>query len=116
MAGDRELATPNELNAVAFVYYLKDEAKGKVAITVAKPDGAVIRTLEGTGKAGINRIVWNLAGFNMQLAPDDSGSRPAGATVAVPPGEYIVTLQIGERKLTQKAVVRAARNDEPGGD
>src|SRR5215471_2319388 len=116
LSGDRELATPNELNAVAFVYYLKDEAKGKVAITVAKPDGAVIRTLEGTGKAGINRIVWNLAGFNMQLAPDDSGSRPAGAPVAVPPGEYIVTLQIGERKLTQKAVVRAASNDEPGGD
>jgi hypothetical protein len=115
LSGDRELVTPNELNATAFVYYLKEEAKDKVTITVAKQDGAVVRTIDGPGKAGINRVVWNLGGFNMQLAPGETGSRPPGAPVAVAPGEYNVTLQVGERKLTQKAVVRGARNDGASG-
>jgi hypothetical protein len=104
-----------KLNAMAFVYYLKDEAKGKVTITVAKQDGAVVRTIEGVGKAGINRVVWDLGGVGMQVAPDDSGSRPPGAPAAVPPGDYNVTLQIGDRKVSQKAIVRAVRIDEAGG-
>ncbi len=41
-------------------YYLKTVPKGNVAITILDSAGNVVRTLEGTKDAGINRVYWNL--------------------------------------------------------
>jgi hypothetical protein len=53
-------------------------------------DGTAVRTLQGAARAGINRVVWDLNDSNRQ---------------EVPAGEYAATLQIGDRKVTQKARV-----------
>src|SRR5262249_44823241 len=112
LSGDRHAVTPNDLNGLSFVYYLKNETKDKITIAVNRPDGSVIRTIEGSGKAGINTVAWNLGGAGAQFPSDESQLRPAGAPAAVPPGEYEVTLQVGERKLTQTARVRSAKSVE----
>jgi photosystem II stability/assembly factor-like uncharacterized protein len=42
-----------------FLYSLQAAAE-KVTIEIVGPDGAVIRTLDGPGRAGLNRAVWDL--------------------------------------------------------
>ncbi|MGH9407713.1 MAG: VPS10 domain-containing protein [Terriglobia bacterium] len=41
-------------------YYLRDVPKGAVTLTILDSQGAVIQTLHGTKRAGINRVYWNL--------------------------------------------------------
>jgi hypothetical protein len=65
-----------------------------------------VRRLEGTTKAGINRVVWDLSDSNRQGG--ESRPRPAGEVRDISAGEYDVTLQVGDRRLTQKVRVLAA--------
>jgi hypothetical protein len=64
-----------------------------------------VRRLEGTTKAGINRVVWELSNSRQggEFRPG-----PAGEVRDVSAGEYDVTLQVGDRRLTQKVRVLAA--------
>jgi hypothetical protein len=106
LLGDRHLVTPNEPNGLALVYYVKEQPKDKVTITVNGAGGATLRTLEGTTKPGINRVALELGGFNRQQPPEGGFQpRPPGELREISPGEYEVTLKVGERKLTQKARV-----------
>jgi len=106
LLGDRNLMTPNEPNGLTLLYYLKEQPKDKVALSIAAVGGANIRTLEGTAKAGINRVVLPLGGFNFQPAGDgDSQPRPPGASREIPPGDYEIMLKVGERQLKQTARV-----------
>src|SRR5438034_6286192 len=57
LSGDRQLVTPNDVNGLAFVYYLREQAKEKVTIAIANQAGVTVRTLEGTARTGFNRIV-----------------------------------------------------------
>jgi photosystem II stability/assembly factor-like uncharacterized protein len=41
-------------------YYLQDSTDKKVEIQILNPEGEVIRTLKGTGRSGINRVMWDL--------------------------------------------------------
>jgi len=104
--GDRQVVTPNEPNGLTLVYYLKQQTAEKITITVAGPGGTTVRTLEGTTKAGLNRVVWDLAYTNRQAGDFRQG--PGPETRGVPAGDYDVILQVGDRKLTQKARVLAA--------
>jgi len=111
--GDRLAVTPNEPNGITFVYYLKEQAREKVTLTVADANGKTIRTLDGAAKAGLNRVVWSLSEGPRQFG---GGSRPLGpagpagpAQIATAPGEYTVTLQAGGKQFAQKARVLAAQ-------
>jgi hypothetical protein len=88
--GDRHLFVPNDEGA-KLTYFLREKPAGKVTITIANAAGQVVRTIDAPANAGLNRAEWNARG---------------GRAGAVPPGEYPVTLQVGEKKLTQKLVVR----------
>ena len=99
LLGDRHVVTPNDLNGLTFVYYLKDQAKEKVTITIADPAGATVRTLEGTAKAGLNRVVSSFQPGGPFGNRNDANQRE------ILPGDYIVTLQVGEKKYTQTARV-----------
>jgi photosystem II stability/assembly factor-like uncharacterized protein len=87
---DRHLFAPNDEGA-KLTYFLRDKPAGTVTITIANAAGQVVRTFEAPANAGLNRAEWN---------------GRAGRTGVVPPGEYIATLQVGEKKLAQKLVVR----------
>jgi hypothetical protein len=76
--GDRPLTTPNEPNAVAVMYYLKESSQ--VTLTVAG------RSVPATGNPGMNRVVWPAAG--------------------VVPGTYSAVLKLGATELTQPVIIQ----------
>jgi photosystem II stability/assembly factor-like uncharacterized protein len=91
--GDRYPMTSNEPNGMVIAYVLKNAAS--VSLAISDAEGHVIRKIAGQGKAGINRLVWNLE--------DDRGA-------PVAPGEF--TIALGES--TQKArLISRAPEDSP---
>jgi hypothetical protein len=110
-------------------YYLKTAASGPVTLTILDSRGEVVRTLTGAGRAGLNRVYWDLRGepsdpIRMRTSPlspaphvrlGPEGWRPpagGGATITIlqPPGTYTVKLSAGGRELTQPLVVRKDPN------
>src|SRR4029079_3976632 len=59
--GDKYLEVPNEPEALVINYYLKADAAA-AKVTVKDPSGKVLRESEGPAKAGLNRVLVNLAG------------------------------------------------------
>jgi photosystem II stability/assembly factor-like uncharacterized protein len=105
LLGDGHLFTPNEPNAVIINYFLKAKAAGPVKITVADPYGKTIAELTGQGEAGLNSAAWGMR----PQRPGEAGGRGAGMGPSggmVEPGEYVVTLDVGGKTLTKKAVIR----------
>jgi photosystem II stability/assembly factor-like uncharacterized protein len=106
LLGDQQLVTSNEPDGLTFTYYLKEQPKEKVTLTIDRADGTTLRTLEANAKAGLNRVVWQLGGFNFPpVTGGDSRGGPQGQLREIPPGDYEVTLKVGEKKSTQKARV-----------
>ena len=106
-------------------YFLKSAASAPVKVMILDAKGAVVRTLTGSGLAGVNRVTWDLRGepsdpIRMRTSPllpaphvrlNAEGWRsPAGggATIAIlqPPGTYSVKLSVGGREFTQSLTVR----------
>jgi hypothetical protein len=110
-------------------YYLKTATSGPVTLTILDSRGEVVRTLTGAGRAGLNRVYWDLRGepsdpIRMRTSPlspaphvrlGPEGWRPpagGGATITIlqPPGTYTVKLSAAGRELTQPLVVRKDPN------
>jgi photosystem II stability/assembly factor-like uncharacterized protein len=110
-------------------YYLKDEPAAPLKVTIRDQKGEVVRTLTTAGRAGVNRLYWDLRyeptpeirmrtsplppAPHVRLGPD--GTRPpagGGATISIlaPPGNYTVTLSGAGRDLEQPLVVRKDPN------
>jgi hypothetical protein len=103
LLGDSHPMTPNEPNAVVINYYLKEKAAAKVNIRVTDPYGKVLREINGKGEAGMNTVQWDMR------VPRPQGQAPGfggfGGGAMVDPGEYVVTIEIGDKKLTKKALI-----------
>ena len=110
-------------------YYLKAAATAPVKLTILDAKGEVVRTLMGTGRAGLNRVYWDLRGepsneIRMRTSPlvpapqvrlgPEGWRPPAGGTTAItivqPPGTYTVKLSAAGRELAQPVVVRKDPN------
>src|SRR5437879_1526583 len=107
VGGQRVFVGDNAPRGAAITYFLKTAANGDVKIAIADVGGKVIRNLEGTKNAGLNRVVWNLAPNpppNQQGGGGFGGGR-GGAPQAVEPGTYIVTLTGNGKTLTKPVTV-----------
>ena len=102
--GHRHLSTPNEPEGIVIDYYLKDEVKEKVKITISDSDGKIISRLEGKTNAGINSVIWNMR--RQTTKQENAQMRRRGRGTLVNPGEYVVILEVGDKKLTQKALIK----------
>lgn len=105
--GDSHIITPNEPNAVTIHYYLKSKAGENAKVTITDPSGQELATLEGKTNAGLNSVSWDMrrqAARQGQRPAEPVRMRQAGPPYEqwVPPGEYVATLEIGGKKLTQK--------------
>ncbi len=113
--GDRKFSAPNEPAGVVISYSVKAPVKGtdKAVLRVTGLAGDVLATIEGKATAGLHSVVWDMR--QPQAPPAEGGGQAAGARFARPrlvePGEYLVTLEFADRKLSRKAVVLA-----PGAD
>ncbi|HXA19748.1 MAG TPA: hypothetical protein VN380_22385 [Thermoanaerobaculia bacterium] len=129
--GHKAFFGPNPPNGALITYYLKskqgDKDKDKVKITVTDKDGKVIRDIDGTGDAGVNRVTWDLRVRSVNEAPRDAEggpAEPAGeqggegggggggggfggfqGSPRVEPGEYMVKVVAGKNEKTTKVVV-----------
>jgi photosystem II stability/assembly factor-like uncharacterized protein len=105
LLGDTPILTPNEPNAVAVNYYLKDKPQGPVKITVSDPYGKIYRELAGKLEAGIGQVLWNMREPRPQGRQGaQRGFGPGGGWAD--PGEYVVTLEAAGKKVVKKAVIR----------
>jgi len=96
----------NAPRGAAINYYLKSAAGGDVKIAIADATGKVVRNLDGTKSAGLNRVLWNLAPNPPEGQPAAGfGGGRGGAPQAVDAGTYVVTLTVGGKTLTKPAVV-----------
>jgi photosystem II stability/assembly factor-like uncharacterized protein len=108
--GNRHFNAPNETYGLAIYYYLKNAVKEDVKIIITDPYGKELNSLKGSKKAGLNKVVWSM---QRKLTPEEvERIRERGGRVSsrsgqpVLPGEYVVILQVGGKKLSQKALVR----------
>jgi hypothetical protein len=118
--GAGQYFAPNPDFNAAIDYYLRDGLQDEVRVTVADAHGATVRTMAGTGRAGLNRASWDLrmeppVPEAQREAPSAGGfgGPPQGPLVL--PGVYTVTLRAAGRSLTSELRVegdpRAAFSD-----
>ncbi len=98
-----------------------EDEEAEVKVKIKDAAGETIRELEGTKKAGINRIWWDLKGeesteIKLRTKPlhadwVDLGeerwrkSNVGRIAVLVPPGEYTVSLEVDDKEYSQNLAV-----------
>jgi hypothetical protein len=113
----------NPQGGTAISYYLKSAPSGDVKITISSSSGQVVREMDGTKLAGLNRVQWNLAANPPQGQGQGQGrggggggggggrgrgGRGGGAPFiggGVDPGTYIVKLSVGGKELMSTVLV-----------
>jgi len=106
--GHRHISPDNEPNGIMINYYLKNKTDGKVKITMTDPFGKELNSLEGKTDAGINSVLWNMQRQRTKEEEEAAKMRIGGRdplALMVSPGEYLVTLEVGDKKFTQKAQI-----------
>jgi hypothetical protein len=93
--GAGQFFAPNPEFGAAIDYYLRTAPTGEVHLTVSDAHGNAVRTIKARGRAGLNRIAWDLR----YEPPTPEGGREAlggsGSSALGPlvlPGSYIVTI------------------------
>jgi len=104
--GDRHLLTPNEANGVVINYYLKNKIEGKINIIVTDPYGQELARIEGPNNPGFNSVIWDMRRRMLGQEGLAALGRPRDILSQwVSPGEYVVVLEAGNKKLSQKAKI-----------
>jgi hypothetical protein len=103
--GQRNLQTPNEPNGMVIRYYLKNQASSSANIIITDSQGKEVARLQGKTSAGINTVIWPMRAQGAGRGRGAGGGSAAANPLDqwAPLGEYTVTLELGEKKLTQKA-------------
>ena len=97
--GDRHLSTPNEPNSLFIYYYLKDKAEDNAILTIKDSQGNIVFQTKGSAEAGITRAVWDM---RIQTSQEPQAAQRRGMRRPLAePGEYLVTLDLGDKKLSQ---------------
>ena len=120
------VAGQNPPNGASMHFWLKSAAKDSLTMTFADASGAVVRTMKVAGKAGINRIWWDLQSdrtreFKVRTAPLYSPAGTIGIearpapwigrfTMLVAPGTYTVKLTANGQDYTQPFELRKDPN------
>ena len=118
LSADKHFRGQNPQGGVAISYYLKEAATGDVKLTISDSTGRVVREMDGTKDAGLNRVQWNLApnpvaGFGRGGAGAGRGGRGGGrgvpfvTTNGVEPGTYVLKLAVGGKELLTTVQVDA---------
>jgi photosystem II stability/assembly factor-like uncharacterized protein len=109
--GERQFTVPNEPNGLVINYFLKKPASGKVTVRITDPYGEEMAVLEGKMAAGLNSLVWDMRrtqGQAPQAQGQGRGGGPMGRSMArfVAPGDYVVVLEIADKKWSKRATIR----------
>jgi hypothetical protein len=130
MDSDDQTQGVNPPYGASINYNLKAATEGDVKLEIKDANGNLVRTVDGTKDAGINRVWWDLTyepstEIKLRTKPvyapwvkmGDDGTRPypgfgGRIRVLVRPGTYNVTLKVGGEEMTQSLEVRKDPNSE----
>ena len=92
-----------------FDYWLPDAVDEGARFAIHDASGAVVRTLDGPGAPGLNRVTWDLrhdpiSHDTTRYAVPNLDSGPDGPFVL--PGEFTVALTVGDERRQQDLTVR----------
>ncbi|HJZ78374.1 MAG TPA: hypothetical protein VKE51_41890 [Vicinamibacterales bacterium] len=101
--GAGQFFAPNPEVGATIDYYLRNPAPAGVVVHVADAHG-MLRTITGSGRAGLNRIVWDMrleSPLPQEARGPGAGGGPGGPPVGplVLPGVYTVTIDGAPRIL-----------------
>ena len=110
--GDKAFRGSNGPSGALITYYLKNapDEKTPVKIQVLDAQGNLVREIEGTKYAGINRVTWDLRHTGPRLRRPEQAEAlgffgpPPGPQVL--PGDYTVRLVVGDKSVTKPLRVR----------
>jgi photosystem II stability/assembly factor-like uncharacterized protein len=108
---ERFFKAANPPMGARITYWLREHTDEKVSLSIADGTGKTVRELSGPGRAGMNRVVWDLQPDEAQRLPDRDAD--VGHKAFVPAGEYRISLTCGKWKASGKVSVLAAA-DAPG--
>jgi photosystem II stability/assembly factor-like uncharacterized protein len=105
--GNREYAAKNPTPGAYLNFYVPNDVKGAVKVTISDAANKVIREISDTTiKAGINRIVWDLRGEEgVKLNAATRGWGSGAIRPWVMPGTYQISMKIGDQELKSKVTV-----------
>lgn len=89
--GDNFFTAPNPPMGAKITYWVADDHYDDATITITDSDGNTVRELSGPGRAGVHRVIWDL-----QADPKTRIVNPAVGVEFVEPGEYRVTIKLGD--------------------
>jgi photosystem II stability/assembly factor-like uncharacterized protein len=93
--GAGQYFAPNPDFGAALTYYLRDAGSGGAQIAIRDANGQPVRTLKGSTRRGLNRVVWDLrmdapVEADSEARAGGGGFRGAPAAPTVLPGTYQV--------------------------
>jgi hypothetical protein len=103
VGGQKVFVGENPARGAVLNYYLPAAASGDVTLAIADATGRVVRTLDGTKNAGVNRVMWNLTATPPAGQGGGVGRGGFGGGTPVDPGTYLVTLT-ADGKTVRKPV------------
>lgn len=101
---------PNPPKGVRIWYWLAEYTGDDVKIKIEDAKGLLIKELTGSNAPGLNRVTWDLVPPE-HLRLSDQGEEPWIQKFFVRPGEYSVTVTMGDHKVTKPMVVRSIDPD-----
>jgi photosystem II stability/assembly factor-like uncharacterized protein len=108
LPGHRHFQASNEPLGIVINYYLKENAEGEAKIVITDLSGKELNQLKGKAEAGVNSVIWNMheqpTKEEIQQQEMTRFGQPAGKLVS--PGEYLITLEVGGKKLRERALIR----------
>jgi photosystem II stability/assembly factor-like uncharacterized protein len=112
VGGSKHFQGVNPQPGTAISYYLKAAATGDVKIAITDYAGKVVRQMDGTKDAGLNRVQWNLRGTPPAAGAGRGGGGGGGGRggqggASIDPGTYLLKLSVGGKDFTSKVVVEA---------
>jgi hypothetical protein len=97
--GHKIFVAPNPPYGAMMSYYLKQKTKKSPVLVITDKEGQKVNEIKGPKNAGISRVNWDLR----YGAPDipELGRTRRGRGPLVLPGEYNVTLKVGDQEMTK---------------
>jgi hypothetical protein len=103
--GSRPWISPAQPRGVEISYFLRDAQPRTLDLYVTTAAGDTVKKITAPGYAGLQRARWDLTSDKPR--PREKGAPTTPAELKrVLPGEYVVTLDAGGRKLRRTIVVR----------
>ncbi|HYT81878.1 MAG TPA: hypothetical protein VEK86_00405, partial [Gemmatimonadales bacterium] len=111
--GSHDFVAPNPPRGAVIAYYLKEMQPEGVKLVITSAAGDTVRTLTGSGFPGLQRVTWDLnrdrprpRGLGDPTTPEELRR--------VTPGDYVVRLTLGKRKLQRPITVVELGPDQLG--